>query len=103
MFLTSLQFVLGLETQQETDMPYYIRSTKGLHGGEMLVEETQSEVRKHMQSNLSVHYSRVSGSEAHRWVKNGQIHGTLLYTDSVPCKSWPYSRKIIRRCGPDSN
>jgi hypothetical protein len=80
-------------------MPYYIRSTKG--GGQMLVEETRRDVREHMKSNLDVHYSPVSGAEAHAWVKRGNIHGTGLYTDSVPTRNWPCSRVVVRKAQAD--
>lgn len=79
-------------------MPYYIRSTRG--GGQMLVEETKADVRKYMQTNLDTHYSPVSAREAHDWVKSGNIHGTGLYTDTVPTRTYPYHRKVIRKAQP---
>lgn len=78
-------------------MPYFIRSTRGLSQSQMLVEMPTAQTQRFMKSNPDTHYSRVSGKEAHDWVKGGNIHETDLYVDDVPTASYPYSRRVIRR------
>lgn len=78
-------------------MAYFIRRTRGLSGTQMLVEMPAAQAQRFMKSNLDTTYSRVSGKEAHDWVKGGNIHETDLYVDDVPTATYPYSRRVIRR------
>lgn len=67
-------------------MPYALRHTHP-SGGAMLVEVTRQELQADADryggnphaERIYPHLERVSGAYAHRWVREGLIHGTPLY------------------------
>ena len=55
-----------------------------------VVEMTKRQLKIQKDKNAYRLHLVISGQEAHRWVRNGGIHGTALYVDSD---------KRIRRAG----
>jgi hypothetical protein len=65
-------------------MPYFIKYVSGLGRmslHQMSAAEAKYETARECDAGTGVYYKRVSGAEAHAWVRRGEVHSTPLYLD----------------------